>query len=61
MSKKHGMGKFVFGALFGAGLGLLFAPNKGSETREYLKKRCEELADQIKNMDGEEVKKELKS
>ena len=38
MSKKKGLGKFFAGALLGAGLGLLFAPIKGSETREALKK-----------------------
>ena len=33
MSRKKGIGKFVFGAAIGAGLGLLFAPKKGSELR----------------------------
>ena len=30
MSKKSGFGKFFAGAALGAGLGLLFAPKKGS-------------------------------
>ena len=35
--KKKGFGKFLAGALVGAGLGVLFAPKKGSETRKELK------------------------
>ena len=37
MSKKKGFGKFAFGAIVGAGLGILFAPKKGSEKRKELK------------------------
>ena len=37
--KKGGFGKFVCGAAIGAGLGLLFAPKSGKETREDLKKK----------------------
>ena len=33
MSKK-GLGKFVLGAAIGAGLGVLFAPRSGKETRK---------------------------
>ena len=60
MSKKgKGFGKFVAGAALGAGLGLLFAPKKGSETRELLKKKFTELTNQIKEIDIEEVKQEF--
>ncbi len=58
MSKK-GMGKFVAGAAIGAGLGLLFAPKKGSETRQDIKDKTKKVAEDIKNIDKEEVKAKL--
>ena len=57
--KKSGMGKFVLGAAVGAGLGLLFAPKKGSETRKDLKNKFDELVGKIKEIDVEEVKNEF--
>lgn len=57
--KKSGIGKFVVGAAIGAGLGVLFAPKKGSETREELKKKLDELVMHIKNIDIDEVKAEF--
>lgn len=59
MSKKKGLGKFIGGALIGAGLGVLFAPKKGSETRTMLKAKLDELVEQVKNIDVDEVKKEF--
>jgi len=59
MSKKSGIGKFIAGAAIGAGLGILFAPKKGSETRAELKEKLDELVKQIKNIDLEEVKEEF--
>ncbi len=56
MSKKHG---FLKGAMIGVGLGLLFAPKKGTETREDLKKKTIELVDKIKEIDYVEVKNNL--
>jgi gas vesicle protein len=56
MSKKKGLGKFVFGAAIGAGLGLLFAPKKGSEMRADLKDKLDDFVKQVKNIDKEEVK-----
>ena len=44
MSKKGGLGKFIGGLALGAGIGLLFAPDKGENTRKALAKKVEELA-----------------
>lgn len=56
MNKKNGIGKFIFGACLGAGLGILFAPKKGSQTRKELKNKFDELANQIKEIDLDEIK-----
>lgn len=56
MSKKIGLGKFIAGAAVGAGLGLLFAPKSGSETRKELKSKLDDLVSQIKQIDVAEVK-----
>ena len=57
--KKSGLGKFIAGAAIGAGLGILFAPKKGSETRAELKVKLDDLVKQIKKIDLEEVKEEF--
>ena len=60
MSKKEtgkGIGKFVAGAAIGAGLGILFAPKKGSETRKELKEKMDELLNKAKDIDFDDVKK----
>lgn len=53
MSKKK---SFLLGAGIGLGLGLLFAPKSGKETREDLAKMISDLYEKAKQIDVEEVK-----
>ena len=55
-SNKKGFGKFVLGAGLGAALGLLFAPKKGSELREELKEKFDDLVNSLKYIDADDVK-----
>lgn len=59
MSKKFGLGKFLAGAAVGVGLGMLFAPKSGEETRKDIKVKLDELVEQAKNIDIEEVKNDI--
>lgn len=43
-----GFGAFVLGALVGAGLALLFAPQSGEDTQEEIKARAQKLRDVAK-------------
>ena len=61
MSKKSGIGKFLLGAGIGVGLGILFAPKSGKETRADLKKKMDELIEKTKNIDIEEVKETIEA
>ncbi len=56
---KKGLGKFLAGAAVGGALGVLFAPKKGSESRQDLKKKTCKIANKVKNTDYEEVKDDL--
>ena len=54
--KSSGLGKFLAGAAIGVGLGVLFAPKAGSETRKELKEKFDELVKKVKELDVQEVK-----
>ena len=56
---KKGWGKFILGAGLGAGLGVLFAPKKGSETRKELAKKVDELLAKAKELDMDDVSKQI--
>lgn len=54
--KKNNLGTLLAGAAIGAGLGLLFAPKKGSETRKLLGEKIDELCKKVKDIDYEDVR-----
>ena len=58
-NKKSGLGKFLVGIGLGAGLGLLFAPKAGSETRKELQNKFNDFISQLKEIDVNEVKDEF--
>lgn len=58
-TKKSGAGKFILGALVGAGLGVLFAPKSGSETRKELMDKMKDLLKKAKEIDIDEVKDKI--
>lgn len=57
-TKRH-TGKFLLGAVVGAGLGILFAPKAGSETRRELREKMSELLKKVKEIDIDEVKENI--
>ena len=57
--KKNNVGKFFAGAAIGAGLGLLFAPKSGKETRKELKKSIDELVQKAREIDADDVKDKI--
>jgi len=59
MSKNGGFKKFLAGAALGAGLGLLFSPQSGEKNRKELKKKIDELINQAKEIDIDDVKENV--
>lgn len=58
MGKKSKAG-FLGGALVGLGLGFLFAPKTGADTRKMLADKTSELWDKVRSMDADEIKDKL--
>lgn len=58
MSRK-GLKGFIAGLAVGAGLGILFAPKSGKETREDLKNMAIDLINKAKELDAKEVKENI--
>ena len=59
MSRGKGFGKLLLGLGVGAGIGMLFAPKKGDETRKELKKEVDNFINSLKEVDVNEVKDEF--
>lgn len=59
--KKTGFWKFLTGAAIGAGLGVLFAPKEGSETRRELKQKLDDMVEKVKDLDATEVKENIEN
>ena len=51
-----GFGKLLAGIAIGTGIGVLFAPKKGSETRRDLKNKLDDMLLKVRDLDKEEVK-----
>ncbi len=54
--KKKTIAALLGGTAIGAGLGILFAPKSGKETREELKQKMDELIQKAKEMDLDDVR-----
>ena len=59
MNKKKKRRGLLTGLVIGAGLGVLFAPKKGSETRKDLMRKFDELKEKAKEVDIKEVKENI--
>ena len=61
MSKKSKLGMFVAGAAIGAGLGVLFAPRSGKETRKMLKDKMDKIIKKARQITKEDVKNAIET
>lgn len=54
--KKISLKHFALGAIIGAGVGVLFAPKNGKDTRKALASKMNDLVNKAKEIDKEDVK-----
>ena len=59
--RSGGLGKFLTGVAIGVGLGVLFAPKSGEETRKELKEKFDELYAKVKDLKMEDVKEAIQN
>lgn len=59
MKKNCKAGKFIAGTALGIGLGVLFAPKAGKDTRKDINKKIKELIEEAKKIDLEDVKEAI--
>lgn len=59
--KKGGFFKFLAGVGIGAAAGVLFSPKAGSETRKELKAKFDEMLENLKDIDVEDVKENIET
>jgi gas vesicle protein len=53
MNNNNSLIMFVLGAIFGAAIGVLYAPKAGRETREDLKKFSNDFSDTVSEVGGD--------
>ena len=58
---KRGLGKLIAGLGIGAAIGVLFAPEKGEDTRKKLMEKFDDLCKKAKEIDIDEVKVEVEA
>lgn len=61
MKRGKGLGKLLAGVAIGTGIGMLFAPKKGSETRRDLKNKLDDMLLKVRDLDKEEVKANIEN
>ena len=59
--RNGGLGKFLTGVAIGVGIGILFAPKSGEETRKELKEKIDELYAKVKDLKMEDVKEAIQN